>query len=95
LQGREPRQGLRLFEHLEAINEPQSVVRDYEAVHEFLIEIQNLLSAKYREFFQHVIADSYPGYEVRAQRVTKILPGHNAAMLFPNEKYDDDLKVVW
>ena len=86
---------LKLFQHLEAISAPQDVIRDYEAVHEFLVELQDLLAPRYREFFRHVIDDPYPGYEVKAKRVTKILPGHNAAMMFPNEKYDDELNVTW
>lgn len=86
---------LKLFEHLEEINAPQDVVADYEAVHEFLIEIRNMLAPPYREFFDQVIDDPYPGYEVKAKRVTKILPGYNAAMLFAGEKYDDELDVSW
>lgn len=86
---------LKLFQHLEAVNTPQDVIRDYEAVHEFLFELRNILAPEYQKFFDHVINDPYPGYEVKVKRVTKILPGHNAAMLFPNEKYDDDLDVRW
>jgi hypothetical protein len=86
---------LKLFEHLEAINAPQDVIRDYEAVHEFLVELRDLLAPRYRELFRHVIDDPYPGCEVKAKRVTKILRGHNAAMMFPNEKYDDELSVTW
>ena len=85
----------RLFEHLEAINNPTKVIQDYENVLTFLLEIKQCLSGRFRDFFDIVIDDPYPGYELRAQRVTKILPSHNAAMLFPNEFYDHDLKVRW
>lgn len=86
---------LKLFEHLESINAPADVVKDYEAVHLFLIDLQHLLLPKVRKFFEQVINDSYPGFELKAKRVTKILPGHNAAMMFPGELRDEDLKVVW
>jgi hypothetical protein len=83
------------FEHLEKINAPGDVVRDYEVTHLFLLEIVTLLAPTYREFLQHVIEDPYPGYETKKRRVTRILPSHSAAMIFPAERYDDDLSVVW
>jgi hypothetical protein len=86
---------LKFFEHLEGINAPQIAAKDYENVHMFLTELHNLLEPQYRRFFEIVIADAYPGYEVKDKRVTKILPSHNAAMLLPYQKYDYDLKVVW
>jgi hypothetical protein len=86
---------LKLFEHLELINAPRDVVKDYETVHLFLVELQNLLSPKFRDFFGHVIDDPYPGFELKVKRVTKILPSHTAAMMFPNERRDDELEVTW
>lgn len=86
---------LTLFEHLESINKPDEVVADYEAVHDFLIDLRNMLEAKFASFIDQVINDPYPGYEMRAKRVTKILPERVAAMEFPNEKYDDELRVSW
>src|SRR5262249_37459476 len=86
---------LKLFEHLELINAPQDAVRDYVAVHSFLVEVQNTLVPRYREFFEHVIHDPYPGFEVKAKRVTRILPSHTSVVMFPNERRDDDLKVTW
>jgi hypothetical protein len=86
---------LKLFEHLDAIHAPADVLADYEAVHAFLLDIRDMLAPRYREFFDQVINDPYPGYEVKAQRVTRILPDHNASMMFPGEKFDDELKVKW
>jgi hypothetical protein len=85
----------RLFEHLEFINKPAKVVADYEAVHMFLLELTQMLSSRHQEFFEQVIEDMYPGYEVHKRRVTKILPGHNAAFQFGHERYEDDLDVEW
>jgi hypothetical protein len=63
----------RFFEHLEAINRPQEVVKDYEEMHGFLSEIADCLEPKTRAFFDQVIDDAYPGYEVRKRRATRIL----------------------
>lgn len=79
------------FEHLDAINAPKIVVADYEAVHLFLVEITEYLADGYRDFFEHVINDPYPGYEVKKKRVTKILPDYNMKNVFPGSRYDDDL----
>jgi hypothetical protein len=86
---------LKLFEHLEAIHAPADVLADYEAVHAFLADIRDMLTPRYQEFLDQVINDPYPGYEVKAKRVTRILPDHNASMMFPGEKFDDELKVKW
>jgi hypothetical protein len=86
---------LKLFQHLEAIHAPHDVLKDYEAVLSFLLDIQDMLAPKFRNFFEQVIDDPYPGYEVKAKRVTRILPDHNATMAFPGEKFDDELKVEW
>lgn len=83
------------YEHLEFINKPTKVVADYEAIHIFILELTQMLSARHQEFFEQVIEDTYPGFEAHKRRVTKILPGHNAAFIFGHEKYDDDLDVEW
>lgn len=86
---------LKFFDQLETINAPKDVVADYEAVHLFLIEIMEHLTDGHRSFFEHVINDPYPGYEVHKKRVTKILPNHNMRFVMPRVRYDDDLDVSW
>ncbi len=86
---------LKLFEHLEIINAPQDVVRDYESVHSFLVELRNMLSPKFRDFFNHVVDDPYPGFELNVKRVTKILPTYSISGMLQGERWDDDLKVTW
>ena len=46
-------------------------------------------------FFDQVIDDPFPGYELRKKRVTKILPNHKVVALMPKLRYDDDLDVTW
>jgi hypothetical protein len=86
---------LRYFEHLEQIYKPQEVIRDYEAVHSFLHEIASCLSQRHQEFFEQVIGDPFPGYDVHRQRVTRILPDPIVGMLFPGIRFDDELSVEW
>ena len=86
---------LKVFDHLEDLYPPQKVVKDYEDVHLFLIELWNMLAPSYGEFFSQVINDPFPGFELRKKGVTKILPSYNAVMSFPDERSDEDLKVTW
>ena len=86
---------LKLFEHLEQINRPADVIRDYEAVHSFLHEITTYLSQKHQTFFEQVITDPYPGYEVNKKRVTRILPNHSAGGYMEGLRYDDELQGDW
>lgn len=86
---------LKFFDHLEALNTPQIVVSDYEAVHLFLIEIREYLAERHQWFFDQVITDPYPGYDVHKKRVTRLLPNHNVRAVMTPLRYDDQLKVSW
>jgi hypothetical protein len=81
------------FEHLETIYRPAEVVSDYEAVHAFLLEITECLEPRIKAFFDQVIGDAYPGFEVHKRRVTRILPDRIVMGLLPDMLYDDDLPV--
>lgn len=85
----------KFFEHQEQINAPQDVIADYEAVLLFLAVLLEHLSPKSKWFFEQVIDDPFPGYELRKKRVTKILPNHEVMALMPGLRYDDDLNVTW
>ncbi|WP_119389654.1 hypothetical protein [Taklimakanibacter lacteus] len=86
---------LKFFDHLERMNAPEIVVADYEAVHLFLAEIAGQLSDQHRAFFDQVIGDPYPGYDLNRKRTTRILPDHYVRGLMPRMRYDDELKVTW
>jgi hypothetical protein len=85
----------KLFEHLEQINRPSDVIRDYEAVHGFLHELTTYLSPRYQQFFRQVITAPYPGYETRTKRVTRLFPDHSMSGYIGGLTYDDELKVSW
>lgn len=86
---------LKFFDQLEKVNAPEMVVADYEAVHLFLAEVANQLSEQHRAFFDQVIGDPYPGYDVKRKRTTRILPDHFVRGLMSRTRYDDELKVTW
>jgi hypothetical protein len=86
---------VKFFEHQEQINAPQNVIADYEAVLLFLVVLTEHLSPRSKWFFEQVIDDPFPGYELRKKRVTKILPNHEVMALMPKLRYDDDLNVTW
>lgn len=85
----------KLFEHLEAIHRPGEAAAEYEHVHIFLAEIVECLDKRRRVFFEQVISDGYPGYELRKSRVTRILLDQVMMCLLPGMRYDDQLKVTW
>jgi hypothetical protein len=83
------------FENLEHLHDPQQVIDEYEKVHSFLLEIAECLLPRHKAFFDQVIGDAFRGYEVRKQRVTRILPDHVVMSMLPGRKYDDQLDVSW
>lgn len=85
----------KFFEHQEAIYKPLEVIAEYEAVHGFLVEIADCLDTRTREFFDQVINDAYPGYEIRKRRATRVLPDHIFAGLLSGMRCDDELAVSW
>jgi hypothetical protein len=86
---------MRFFETLEQLHSPGTVLQDYEDVHAFLHELTTYLEPKVRAFFEQVIEDRYPGYEVKAKRVTRILPDYLVTSFLAGMRYDDELKVEW
>lgn len=86
---------MRYIENIEQLHSPDIVLRDYETVHGFLYEISTCLEPQYRNFFDQVIADPYPGYELKIKRVTKILPEVVITLMLQGMRYDDELKVQW
>ena len=80
------------FDHMEALYEPHAVLREYEAVHQFLLEIRECLDGRTRSFFDQVINDAYPGYELRKKRATRILPDHSVTGFMQGMRYDDELE---
>jgi hypothetical protein len=85
----------RFMDNIERLHNPAEVVRDYVAVHGFLHELKTYLVPRYQEFLNQVISDPYPGYELKAKRVTRILPQHVVISMTQGIRYDDELNVQW
>jgi len=64
-----------MFEQLERLHRPYHVIADYEAAHAFLISIMECLTPRHRTFFQHVISDAQPGYEMKKKASNKNIAG--------------------
>lgn len=84
-----------LFDQLDRLVKPDRVMADYEAAHAFLFCIRECLTARHNAFFEHVISDGYPGYELKKKRVTRILPDYRVAARIEGLRYDDELNVSW
>lgn len=85
----------RFFEHLERQNHPQDVITEYENVHLFLVELREHLTLRNRRFFEAVITDSYPGYELTKKRATRLFADHLVMGMPQGIRYDDQLEVDW
>ena len=79
------------FDNVERLCKPSEVIEDYEAVHIFLIEIADCLDGRTRAYFDQVITDAYPGFELKKLRVTRLFPDHVATARWGNLLYDDQI----
>lgn len=86
---------MQFFEKLEQLYRPNQVIRDYEDVHAFLHEITTYLVSEVEDFIRQVAETSFPGYEVKKKKVTRILPENIVISFFQGQRYDDELKVDW
>ncbi|MCI3131945.1 hypothetical protein [Phenylobacterium aquaticum] len=85
----------RFFADLERLHRPAVVVEDYETVHAFFHELTTYLDPPTAEFLDNVIDDSFPGFEIKQRRVTRILPDQVVIAVMAGMRYDDDLRVTW
>lgn len=83
------------FADLERTHSPTTVLHDYEAVHGFLHQLTTYLQENAAFFFEQVINDPFPGYEVRQRRVTRILPDTVMMAMPGGIRCDDELRIVW
>jgi hypothetical protein len=85
----------KLREQLESVHDPQQVIADYETVQIFLLEIMECLMDRYLAYFEQVIGNAFPGFDVKRERVTRLLPDHAVLGIFEGIRYDDQLNVEW
>jgi hypothetical protein len=84
-----------LFEQMERQANPEGLLGEYEELHAFLGEIAGCLTPRHKAFFDQVISDAYPGFEVHKRRPTRLFPDHVIWHAGQGARYDDELNVQW
>jgi hypothetical protein len=84
-----------LFQYMEAQADPAGLLKEYEQLHDFLVEMTNCLAPRNKRFFEQVISDAYPGFKLDVRRPTRLFPDHYVWSGFPGMRYDDQLDVEW
>jgi hypothetical protein len=84
-----------LFQQIEKQADPAGLVKEYEELHGFLAEVAGCLSPSHRAFFDEVISDAYPGFELMKRRPTRLFPDHTVWFAVQGTRYDDQLDVHW
>ena len=84
-----------LFDYMEAQANPTGLLKEYEQLHAFLVEMANCLAPRNRSFFEQVVSDAYPGFRVDIRRPTRLFPDHYVWSRLQGMRYDDQLDVKW
>jgi hypothetical protein len=84
-----------LFEQMERQANPEGLLREYEELHAFLGEIAGCLTPRHKAFFDEVISDAHPGFEIYKRRPTRLFPDHLIWHAGQGTRYDDELRVQW
>ena len=84
-----------LFQYMEAQADPAGLLKEYEQLHAFLVEMTNCLVPRSKRFFEQVVSDAYPGFRVDIRRPTRLFPDHYVWSGFAGMRYDDQLDVKW
>jgi hypothetical protein len=74
--------------------EPEIVIEDYHATHNFLAYLVSCLETSVSAGFTRIIETRYPGYEIGRKKMGVVLPDRIAVGRMQGVKYDDDL-TVW
>ena len=85
----------KFLEALERQHEPKTIIKDYEIVHSFFIEVAACLEPGLVEDFWRIMDDHYPGYDFDRKKLGCLFPEQLVVAGVPGMKYDDELPVVW
>jgi hypothetical protein len=83
----------KFFETRELQYQPQTVIKDYEDIYTFLIQIADCLHPNLIEDFRRVIEHNYPGYDVGRKKMGVLFPEYIAMVWMGGMKYDDELAL--
>jgi hypothetical protein len=84
-----------LFDQIEKDADATGLLDEYVNLHGFLVDIVECLTPRHKAFFDQVISDAYPGYELTKRRPTRLFPNHLVWHAAEGTRYDDDLNVNW
>jgi len=84
-----------LFDQIEKDAHATALIDEYIKLHGFLVSIAECLTPRHKAFFDQIISDAYPGYEVTKRRPTRLFPDHLVWHAGEGTRYDDDLNVNW
>lgn len=74
--------------------DPESVIKDYEDVYAFILEIIGALHPNLVQTFRQVVADPYPGYDAGREKMGSVLPRRVAVGCLEGDRYDDELTIT-
>lgn len=81
----------RFFETLERQYNPQEVIKDYEDMHAFILDIVDCLVPGAEKEVWAFMRNPYPGYDVNRQKLGVLFPDVVSAAYFGGLRYDDEL----
>jgi hypothetical protein len=74
---------------------PETMVKDYEDIHEFLVYLADCLEPRLRKEFWQLMEDPYPGYDASRKITGALLPEATVVGHLEGVRYDDELAVNW
>lgn len=86
--------GDRIQAHWEAVirtNDPEQVLSDYEATHNFIYEIVGHLEPSMQEQARILISETEPGWDAKRGIFGKLFPSHIASFTMDGLRYDSEL----
>jgi hypothetical protein len=86
---------LKYFQALEQQLDAETVIKNYEDTHTFLLSIGECLDPETRNGFWQVMETTYPGYELDRKILGVLLPDRIVSSYPGGARYDDELSVDW
>jgi hypothetical protein len=80
---------------LERLHQPEVVVKDYEDMQYFLLEVLDCIDPKQRHGVDVIIGNSFPGFNTKNSKAGLLFPDQLAQGLLQGVVFDDELDVIW
>jgi hypothetical protein len=85
----------KIFEALERQHQPSTIIKDYEDVYAFLLDIIACLEPGLAKEVWGILEDPYPGYDTGRRIMGVLFPDYVAVVVPRGIRYDDELVVTW